>query len=160
MLDCYQTVDVYLRYIWCQVGPPAPLSLRPSQLPNWQRSTRLDPERHFWTFPGLNWMTPVSSSSSNINLCPQNSLSLTFTYRKVDCDSGDIIETRNTRQQSCSVIKSAGVTRTFSSLSLSGFLVLLSGSSGRTCRLWIYGSIIIRRLSKYELQTELITFIY
>merc|ERR1712241_1478553 len=50
--------------------------------------------------------------------------------KKTDCDSSDVIESRRTRQEpGCSVIKSSGVTRTFSSLSLSTFLVLLSGSS-------------------------------
>jgi len=47
--------------------------------------------------------------------------------KKVDCSSS-VIETRNSRQ-GCSVLKSVGVTRTFSSLSMSGLLVLLSGSS-------------------------------
>ena len=50
------------------MGIMVPLSLGLSQLPNWQRFIRLDQERHSWTYPGLNWMIPVSSSSSNINL--------------------------------------------------------------------------------------------
>ena len=53
--------------------------------------------------------------------------------RKTDCFTPEVIESRQTERQEpgCSVIKSSGVSRTFSSLSLSTFLVLLSGSSGK-----------------------------